>query len=231
MGRELKRVPLDFAWPMNEPWSGYVPHPKSHTCECAGSGYTVARQRLADLVSLLLLSGTDAARGACHPYFSESALYHTRGKLCGKDMVDLTTGLAGRSPCLFGHDGSDKWAAQKKIIAAAGLPETWGVCPACDGEGETWKSEEDKQAASEWTKTEPPSGDGFQIWETVSEGSPISPVFETPEELARHMSGTQWGADKGTSYETWLRFITGPGWAPSMVMDASGVRSGVEAMV
>ena len=43
------------------------------------------------------------------------------------------------------------------------------------------------------------------------------------------MAGTRWGADKGTSYETWLRFINGPGWAPSMVMDASGVRTGADA--
>lgn len=24
MGRELKRVPLDFDWPLNERWKGYV---------------------------------------------------------------------------------------------------------------------------------------------------------------------------------------------------------------
>jgi hypothetical protein len=30
-------------------------------------------------------------------------------------------------------------------------------------------------------------------------------------------------------YETWLRFIHGPGWAPSMVMDANGIQSGVDA--
>jgi hypothetical protein len=30
---------------------------------------------------------------------------------------------------------------------------------------------------------EPPLGDGYQLWETVSEGSPISPVFQTLELL------------------------------------------------
>ena len=31
--------------------------------------------------------------------------------------------------------------------------------------------------------TEPPSGKGYQCWETTSEGSPISPVFKTSDEL------------------------------------------------
>lgn len=69
------------------------------------------------------------------------------------------------------------------------------------------------------------------MWETVSEGSPISPVFATPEELARHMAATRWGADRGTPYETWLAFIRGPGWAPSMVGTSGRLMNGVEGIV
>lgn len=51
----------------------------------------------------------------------------------------------------------------------------------------------------------------YQMYETTSEGSPISPVMETAEALA------QWLADNGASifgystatYETWLRIIVG----------------------
>ena len=82
-----------------------------------------------------------------------------------------------------------------------------------------------------WKPTEPPAGDGYQIWETVSEGSPISPVFATPEELARHMAGTKWGADDGTPYEAWLKFILGPGWAPTGVMQGGVFENGVAASV
>lgn len=32
-------------------------------------------------------------------------------------------------------------------------------------------------------KIEPPNGKGYQLWENCSEGSPISPVFETLEKL------------------------------------------------
>lgn len=232
MGRELKRVPLDFQWPENRVWEGFLnPHyTKRHTCAaCGGTGTTPARQRLGDLVSLLMLSGSDALRGKCHPYLQQTPLYHTQGKACGTDMAELTAGLAGRKPSFLWHDACDKWEATKKIIVAAGLPEEWGTCPECKGEGDMWEDEESKQAADAWTQTEPPTGDGYQIWETVSEGSPISPVFATPEELAAHMAGTRWGADKGTSYETWLQFINGPGWAPSMIMDTSGARTGADA--
>jgi len=232
MGIELKRVPLNFKWPMDKPWSGYLnPYGgKSHTCTaCNGTGNTIASQRLDDLISLLLLSATDAVQGKCHPYLREAHLYNTQGKTCGKDMVELTVGLTSRAPSYLGHDSTDKYAAKKKIIAVAGLSGEWGLCLECIGDGIVWDSQEDMQKYEEWTKINPPDGEGYQIWETVSEGSPISPVFATPEELAQHMAGRPWGADSGSSYESWLRFIVGPGWAPSGVMDEHGYRSGPDA--
>ena len=226
MGRELKRVPLDFDWPLNKVWGGYL-NPHYEQCKaCDGSGATVAMRRLSDLVSLLMLSGEDAMRGKCHPYFFEAPLHQTQGKLCGPDMAALTVALAGRKPSFIGHDACDRWSATHKIVKAAGMPDAWGTCPDCAGDG---ISREKQAAYDAWTRTDPPTGDGFQIWETVSEGSPISPVFETAEALARHMAGTRWGADHGSSYETWLRFINGPGWSLSGVMDANGMRTGPEA--
>lgn len=38
-----------------------------------------------------------------------------------------------------------------------------------------------------WEKTEPPTGEGWQLWETVSEGSPISPVFPTQDEFRAYL--------------------------------------------
>lgn len=227
MGRELKRVPLGFDWPPDKLWEGYRNPHWVNCLKCDGHGSTIAYRRLLELASLLMLSGSDAAREQCHPYFQEGFFYYSSGKSCGPDMVELTTALAGRSPAPpIGHDSIDKWNAAKKIIAAAGLPVDWGTCRMCSGEG---VASEHQAAYDAWQPTEPPEGPGYQIWETVSEGSPISPVFATPEELAHHMAGTRWGADKGTSYETWLTFITGPGWAPSIVSDGKQVRTGVQA--
>jgi hypothetical protein len=229
MGRELKRVALDFKWPEDKVWEGYLnPHyEKCHQCrECNGTGTTTAHQRLSDLISMLMLSSSDVMQGKCHPYFAQAPLYQTQGLVCGKDMLELTQALAGREVSFLGHDASDKWRAVTTVIKAAGLSEDWGICPNCQGEGSLWESEQDKQNAENWEKIEPPAGEGYQIWETVSEGSPISPVFDTPEKLAQYMSTTKWGADPGTSYESWMRFIKGPGWSVSMVMDSNGLRSG-----
>jgi hypothetical protein len=227
MGRELKRVPLDFKWEENKPWEGFL-NPHYERCQsCGGTGNTTAYHRLSDLVSLLMLSGDDSVKGKCHPYFNEAPLFSTQGKVCGKDMATLTAGLSGmESKSPFGYGVRNLWSAIKKIIEAAGLTEEWGVCPACNGEG----IPKDKQEAyNNWERVEPPAGEGYQIWETVSEGSPISPVFATPEELASHMAGKKWGADHGSSYESWLNFINGPGWSVSMIMDESGIRVGPNA--
>jgi len=95
------------------------------------------------------------------------------------------------------------------------------------------------QAAIDWFGSSPNQEDYMPEWpeserthlmmyEDTSEGTPISPAFATPEELAR------WLADNGASacggetatYEQWLRVCNG-GYAPSMVMDSQGLRSGV----
>jgi hypothetical protein len=96
-------------------------------------------------------------------------------------MIELTGGLAGRPPRHSGHDACDAWAAFRKIATAAGLPEKWGMCPLCGGSAQDPSSEKDSDA---WEKTEPPVGEGWQLWETTTEGSPKSPVFRTAEKLA-----------------------------------------------
>ncbi len=77
-------------------------------------------------------------------------------------------------------------------------------------------------------RSEPPEGEGWQLWETVSEGSPVSPVFESAEQLADWMSHpdreTRW-VPKPTA----MAFIEA-GWAPTFVSTAAtGLVSGVEA--
>lgn len=88
----------------------------------------------------------------------------------------------------------------------------YGYCLTCEGEGKAHP------------KIDPPAypcgkvpaymreeATGWQMWETTSEGSPISPVLSTPEELAR------WLADNNASafgswtntYEEWLLMING----------------------
>jgi len=72
----------------------------------------------------------------------------------------------------------------------------------------------------------------LMMYETTSEGTPISPAFETPEQLARWLADTNASAFGGTgaSYEGWLRVAQG-GFAPSAVYTPqTGIVSGVEAL-
>lgn len=77
-------------------------------------------------------------------------------------------------------------------------------------------------------KLEPPTGVGWQLWETVSEGSPISPVFATADQLAKWMTSANCTVTGPvSSYEVAMRFIE-EGWAPSMVGEEGQIMSGVE---
>lgn len=68
----------------------------------------------------------------------------------------------------------------------------------------------------------------LMMYEDTSEGTPISPAFATPEELARWLADNKASAmgDETATYEQWLRVARG-GYAPSMIMDSNGIRSGV----
>lgn len=83
----------------------------------------------------------------------------------------------------------------------------------------------------------------YQVYETVSEGTPVTPPFETQAELIEYLveHGDYWDQSRrkeGRSSmpcEPWTRqqaesFVLGSGWAPSLVVHDGKVQSGVEAM-
>lgn len=72
----------------------------------------------------------------------------------------------------------------------------------------------------------------LQMYETCSEGTPISPVMKTSEELARWLADNKASAfgSMTATYEQWLATIK-RGWSPSGVFSGgSGLVSGVEGM-
>lgn len=75
MGRELRRVPLDFDWPLNKPWKGFLNpfYGDDHRCtSCKDSrGYTNEALDLDDIVRHLLLAcEASEGRGNQHPVWS-----------------------------------------------------------------------------------------------------------------------------------------------------------------
>jgi hypothetical protein len=292
MGRELRRVAIDFEWPINKVWGGFLNplHTADKCTACDGTGYSSEAKHLADQWygkvpfrpedrgSVPFKPEDEAVRAFAQRNVTRSPEYygtspravqieaerlaahwnrgwshhlneHDVAALINSDrLMDFThtwtpkTRWQPKVPACtptphevniwsisgMGHDSINQWVCVKAECARLGVAHE---CAKCGGEGEIWPSEEAKAAYEAWEQINPPAGEGYQIWETVSEGSPISPVFSTPEDLARHMAGTKWGADDGTPYETWLKFIRGPGWAPSGIYSPStGYQTGVAAV-
>lgn len=76
--------------------------------------------------------------------------------------------------------------------------EDWaGACPTAPNPADHMPEWTEKQATH------------YQMYETTSEGTPISPVFATPEELARWLAdtGASTFADDTADYDTWLKMI------------------------
>lgn len=71
----------------------------------------------------------------------------------------------------------------------------------------------------------------YMMYEDTTEGTPISPAFETPEELARWLvdNNASAFAGQGASYEGWLRVANG-GFAPGMVIVGNVMTSGVDGL-
>lgn len=261
MGRQVRRVPVDFDWPINQTWQGFLipdalieePCPDCYTLgyrgdRTGGSGATAAHRWLEAICNLICMLADDVddqkrdgvpvtqrVTGAggtdrMHPYLQDlmriNVYEHRRPS---EDIVELVNGLSGSNgPGFLGRSSSDAWRILGKIVEAAGLSDKWGHCPTCDGHGsvEVYQGQRAEQEA--WEEIEPPAGEGWQLWETVSEGSPISPVFDSPEGLAKWMSSPAytWGSSTPMAYDSALRFITGDGWAPSMVGTSAGLVSG-----
>ncbi|MEU8829304.1 hypothetical protein [Streptomyces sp900116325] len=130
------------------------------------------------------------------------------------------------SLCSFGHDGINASVVIRARCEREGVDAT---CPTCQGHASTEAYPGQRAEAEAWKPTDPPKGDGWQLWETVSEGSPVSPVFATADGLAGWMSDPERG-DRWVPQETAAKFIA-EGWAPTgIVTPGRGYASGVEAI-
>ena len=71
----------------------------------------------------------------------------------------------------------------------------------------------------------------YMMYETCTEGTPISPAFATPEALARWLTDNHASAFGRVSatYEGWLRVARG-GYAPSAVLGNNMMTSGVDGV-
>jgi len=129
MGRELKRVPMNFNAPLNEIWRGYI---------------------------------------------------------IPKEMLK-TFPVTSCEDCTAQHENDEDFCHEE-------------ATPYCIYYNPVYRDQ--------W-HYEPPTGEGFQLWETTSEGSPVSPVFASAEELADWCTvhATTFASCKATK-EQWLKMFS-----------------------
>lgn len=289
MGRQIRRVPLDFDWPLNQIWEGFLSPDRLDGEECPDceNGYSPQAQNLhalwygylpfdpASTGSTPWRPDSPAVRAFAERNISNAPDYYGSGEAAivreaqrlanlfngqwshhlSQDDVnalveagrlhDFThtwtreTGWQKKDPQVvptaeqvnewslrgFGHDAINASVVIRARCEREGVGDT---CPTCDGHASVEKYEGQRAEAEAWEPTEPPKGDGWQLWETVSEGSPISPVFATADALAAWMSDPERG-DRWIPQEVAAKFIA-DGWAPTGVVSAEthGFVSGVE---
>jgi len=151
MGREIRRVPLDWEHPTREcphsPWAGGCDHAKKNNGQCY------------------------------KPLFDND--YHTAAR---------------------------KWIDAFDLWRQGEHPDQVDYCTYYW----EWSSPPDEELHREhaWT---PEEASAYQIYETVSEGTPVSPVFATLDSMV------EWLVKEGYSPLAAKRFAES-GWAPSMMM-------------
>lgn len=138
MGRELKRVPLDFDAPLDEIWEGYW-RPIEDLKEV---------KEIVDQVPEILGYEGDSVCRECNRVFGDCDEYARYCIVYNKDLCNL-----------------------------------WYF--------------------------DPPEGEGYQLWETTTEGSPQSPVFATLDELCEwcEENATTFGYHTATK-EQWFEMLS-----------------------
>lgn len=274
MGREIKRVALNFDWPLNQTWAGYLNpfYQYCHKCSyCEGTGFSPAAKRINDqwygnapfspseTGSQLLTIKTPVVRAFAErnckhaPDFygsSEQSVVREAQRLVDMwnlewchhleqadvdallekgRLYDLTRD--GHIPTVvevnewsiggfLGHDSINHWTCVQAKCERLGIQQN---CKHCNGSGEQWDTQSHKYLYDTWEDIEPPQGEGWQLWETVSEGSPISPVFTNDEAFA------QWLIENGHSEHSAREFIK-IGSVPSLMIHNNEIKSNIDML-
>jgi hypothetical protein len=208
MGRTLKKVPLDFNWPLNKKWGGYLNPYWEHAAQCSKCDGTKLNPETKQLEDDWY-DFAETGRRWCDKLTQDEVDYlHKKGRL--HNFPDGATAeqvnKAERKGGLLTHDTINCWTMVE--FRAKKLGVYWHCNNGCDEDGYLWASPDSKKAHEEWEPFDPPEGDGFQLWETTSEGSPTTPVFKTMEELcayaAEHCSTF---ADCKATAEEWREML------------------------
>jgi len=232
MGRELKRVPLDFKWPINQLWKGFVnPYHSMECSACKGSGLNPATKKLSDdwythlrtdgqkgwsknlsEIEVEALAKSGRLRDILGRNISFDKDLQRWGEYKDGERVEVDAPEMPTPEVVnehfskgFGHDGINQWVCVKARAKHEGI---FGNCEYCD-DGVIWESDAVKQQHDDWQNYEPPTGEGYQLWSTTTEGHPMSPVFATLKALCKHLADNKVSVfgSKTWTEEEWMQSL------------------------
>lgn len=232
MSYDIKRVPLDFDWPLNELWQGYVRPARLTLPECPDCGGTgLSRQAHAIYEAFYPEWRSGVRGGGWYNQLTQDEVEYLQSQDClevydhGQRQWVRVPNLtaqevnAAQTPANVFHPyylgEIPRWLLSKRRAEQAGHRP---VCLRCDENGTIEAYPGQRAAADTWQRTHPPEGPGWQLWETTSEGSPQSPVFSTAETLVdwmvqnkglRHSAAQQIVADGGTVADVMVATVAG----------------------
>lgn len=228
MGKYVRRVPLNFHWPLKKTWGGFL-NPWYRHCvdcdHCEGHGYNPETLQLyktwythlgkngleegwrfnltQDEVDELLKNNRlwSITRRPRNQEETDRIGTHPNGWLKADTHHPTADEVNrhARQHSMF-HDSSNQRICVQARAKRLGV---YGKCPTCKGTGELWISENSKRKAVLWRETPPPSGDGYQLWENTTEGSPITPVCPDLHSLAVWAAENK--VDPEMTVDMWIR--------------------------
>lgn len=249
MGREIKRVALDFSWPTSMVWKGYISPYRSQECTvCDSSGFNPETKEIADAWYDFRHTGkrwvNQLTQDECDELTRQGRLSELLPYRChfDKDLEKWMGWVNGErieveAPLMpsadvvnrwsrngLGHDAINRWICVEVRARRLGV---YGKCTVCGGAGEIWFNETIEKLASNWYKDErydPPTGEGWQLWEDTTEGSPVSPVFSTSDGLIQYL------VDAGYSESAAKSFVLDQQWVPSGLMVDGKIYEDIESL-
>lgn len=220
MGRVLKRVPMDFDWPLEVIWKGYLNPYEAIKCKpCGQSGLNPETKAIQDewydLDSMHIPNNryTRWCDNLTHEDVLALAESNHLDKFTGhplndeqREQYEKLKDANGRVWPRFnnGYIPSTKevneWIKSSHYIgsnfqwvcvkARAKREGVYGDCKYCKGKGYYFISDEIEKLHDEWKEVDPPEGEGFQLWCTTTEGHPMSPIFDTLRGLCDWLGNT-----------------------------------------
>lgn len=222
MGRELKRMPLNFEWEIGKLWSGYINPHEVHNCShCDGMGYSKEYRQLEekwysfDNENYKPNPFREGFRYNANAWCNNLTKEDVKALLDGGRLRDLTNnGNDNPTPeqvnewnlKTIGHDSINAWLCIKARLKREKKPYK---CPKCNGTGENWQHPKAKRLYNNWKSYSPPAGEGYQLWSTTTEGHPMTPVFKTLDELCEYCEKENVSifGSKTASKEEWLGML------------------------